>query len=210
MSDFDRDLHGGRLRRVGKPEDPDDAVRLCDLAHAVQSCLSTVAPSGVPSGVPSAFPSGIPSGFPSGRGGRGEQGDPGPTGPQGDQGPAGPQGDPGPAGTPASLYQFEIGQVLDSFPIPFLDAASEIVSVGTLLTLFQGRRAVPGTAGTTTVQLELNGVAVPGAVLSWTPVDPAFDLQSVVIAVPVVVGDRLSIRLLSAETGGEDVFAEAH
>lgn len=84
------------------------------------------------------------------------------------------------------------------------------MAVATTLLLFQGRRGVPGTAGTTSVQLELNGVAVVGAILSWTPVDPAFDLQIIVIALPVVVGDRLSIRLLSAETGGEDVFAEAH
>lgn len=87
--------------------------------------------------------------------------------------------------------------------------ASEIVAVAATLLNFRGRRAVPGSAGTTTVQLELNGAAVGGAILSWMPADPAFDLKTVVIALPVVAGDRLSISLTSAETDGEDVFAEA-
>jgi len=108
-----------------------------------------------------------------------------------------------------TVYQFEIGQELDAFDIPFLNAASEIVSSAKTLTTFSGRRAVPGSAGTTTVQLELNGAPIGGAILSWTPVDLAFALKTVAISVSIVAGDRLSIRLTSAETGGEDVFAEA-
>jgi hypothetical protein len=108
-----------------------------------------------------------------------------------------------------TVYQFEIGQELDTFTLPFLNAASEIVSGAKTLTLFSGRRAVPGSAGTTTIQLELNGSPIGGAILSWTPSDLAFALKTVAISVPIVSGDRLSIRLTSAETGGEDVFAEA-
>jgi hypothetical protein len=108
-----------------------------------------------------------------------------------------------------TVYQFEIGQELDTFDIPFLNAASEIVSSAKTLTTFSGRRAVPGSSGTTTVQLELNGAPIGGAILSWTPSDLAFALKTVAISVSIVAGDRLSIRLTSAETGGEDVFAEA-
>jgi hypothetical protein len=136
------------------------------------------------------------------QGATGAQGQTGVAGATGVQGVTGLQG----AGT---LYQFEIGPVLDTFTIPFTDAASEIVSSPVTLTNFRGRRGVPGSAGTTTIQLELNGIAVGGAVLSWTPVDAAFALKTVGIALAVVAGDRLSIRLTSAETGGEDVFAEA-
>lgn len=108
-----------------------------------------------------------------------------------------------------SIYQFEMGQELDAFTLPFLNAASEIVaSVATLLS-FRGRRAVPGSAGTTTIQLEHNGAPVVGAVLSWVPGDAAFALKTVAISLAVAAGDRLSIRLTSAETGGEDIFAGA-
>jgi hypothetical protein len=57
--------------------------------------------------------------------------------------------------------------------------------------------------------LERNGVAVVGATLSWTPGDGAFALKSVAIIVAVVAGDQLSFLLSSAETGAEDILAEA-
>lgn len=223
-NDLDRDMQGGRLMNVGRPKEPFDAVRLIDLSQIEQQAsLSRPGFVGVggtgergPQGLVGATGSDAgsqgaqgPQGFQGILGAQGNQGDIG-TGAQGNQGLQGFQGAQGNQGFQGAgaLYQFEIGPDLDTFSLPFVNAASEIVSTGTTLTIFRGRRAVAGSAGTTTVQLELNGAAVGGAVLSWTSADIAFTLKTVSIALAVVAGDRLSIRLTSAETGGEDVFAE--
>jgi hypothetical protein len=68
MSDLDKDMRGGRIRRLGSPQEPDDAARLRDLAAI--SSLALARPAAV---------------YPGWGGGGG----PGPPGPQGPQGPAG-------------------------------------------------------------------------------------------------------------------------
>ncbi len=107
-----------------------------------------------------------------------------------------------------TLYQMQVGSALSAVALPLSGCGIEIVQVAKTLTLFQARRGTPGTSGTTTVQLEVNGVAVGGATLSWTPADGAFALKSVAINQAVSVGDRLSMLLSSAEAGGQDVLAE--
>lgn len=108
-----------------------------------------------------------------------------------------------------SLYQFQLGNALDAVQLPLLSCGIEVVNIVKTITDFRGRRGTPGTSGTTTAQLELNGVAIVGAVLSWTPGDAAFALKTVAITVTLAEGDRLSFRLTSAEAGGEDLFLEA-
>lgn len=106
------------------------------------------------------------------------------------------------------LYQMQVGSMLSAAPLPLSGCGGEVMSIGTTLTTFQARRGTPGTSGTTTVQLEVNGVVVGGATLSWTPADGAFALKSVAISVAVNTGDRLSMLLSSAEVGGQDIFGE--
>ncbi len=108
-----------------------------------------------------------------------------------------------------SLYQFQLGNALDAVALPLTNCGIEVVNLVKTLTDFRGRRGTPGTSGTTTVQLELNGVPIVGATLSWVPSDPAFSLKIVSVLVAVAEGDRLSFRLTSAETGSEDLFLEA-
>jgi hypothetical protein len=108
-----------------------------------------------------------------------------------------------------ALYQFQVGSQLDAAPLPLSRCGLEIAQAGITLTTFRARRGTPGTSGTTTIQLELNGSAVSGATLSWTPGDAAFSLKSVAIAVAIVAGDQLSFLLSSAEAGAEDILAEA-
>lgn len=108
-----------------------------------------------------------------------------------------------------TLYQMQLGSALDVPTLPLTNCGLEVVQTTKTLTSFRARRGTPGSGGTTTIQLELNGVLVGGATLSWTPVDPAFTLKSVAILVAVVAGDRLSFSLTSAETGAEDILAEA-
>lgn len=87
---------------------------------------------------------------------------------------------------------------------------AEIVASSATLTVFQARRGVPGSSGTTTIQLELNGSAVSGATLSWAFTDGAYSLKTIVISQAVSVGDRLSFRITAAEVNAEDIFAEVH
>lgn len=108
-----------------------------------------------------------------------------------------------------TLYQMQLGNALDVPTLPLTLCGLEVVQTTKTLTTFRARRGTPGSAGTTTIQLELNGVLVVGATLSWTPVDPAFSLKTVAILVAVVAGDRLSFSLTSAETDGQDILAEA-
>lgn len=107
-----------------------------------------------------------------------------------------------------TLYQMQLGSALDSVTLPLTNCGIEIVQAVKTLTVFRARRGTPGSSGTTTVQLELNGAAVGGATLSWTSGDGAFALKSVAIVQDVVVGDRLSFRLTSSEVGAEDILAE--
>lgn len=87
---------------------------------------------------------------------------------------------------------------------------SEISVRSNTLVQMKGRRGVAGAAGTTTLQLEINGVPQTGATLSWTPSDAAFALKDVTFPSPIAVnsGDRISFRITSVETGApEDIFA---
>lgn len=111
---------------------------------------------------------------------------------------------------PTIFFSMTLGGSLDTPTLPLSGNGSEISSGAGMLTVFQARRGVAGSAGTTTIQLELNGVAIPGATLSWTPLDADFTLKSVAVAVAFLVGDRLSFSLTSAETGGQDIFSEAN
>lgn len=105
-------------------------------------------------------------------------------------------------------YQLQIIGPLDQVPVPYDDLGTEIVSHARTLVLFRGRRAIPGIAGTTLLVLTCN--AAPAGALSWTPVDGAFALKSVVISLVVSPGDRLGLTLVTAETGAFDVSTEVH
>lgn len=107
-----------------------------------------------------------------------------------------------------AAYQMQLGGPLDAATLPLPNCGIEIVRESRRLLSMTARRATPGSSGTTTVQLEHNGSAVGGAVLSWTPADGAFALKAVGISILVAAGDRLSFRLTSAEGGAEDVFVE--
>lgn len=107
-------------------------------------------------------------------------------------------------------YQIQLGGQLDAVTLPLLDCGIEIIRAPRRLVVMRGRRGTAGSSGTTTVQLELNGSPIGGATLSWTNADAAFALKTVAISLLVAVGDRLSIRLTSAEVGGEDVFVEVN
>lgn len=109
-----------------------------------------------------------------------------------------------------TLYQMQLGNALDVPVLPLSGCGIEIVQTTKTLTTFQARRGTPGTSGTTTIQLELNGVAVIGATLSWTTADGAFALKTVAITLAVVAGDRLSFILSSAEVASQDILAEAN
>ena len=116
----------------------------------------------------------------------------------------------GPGAAPAAgTFQFSIGGQLGLAPPPFSGLGAELVQVAFTATAFRARRGVVGSSGTTAVELEKNGV-VTGYVLSWTPSDGAYALKSVVIALAVAAGDRLSLRLNSAEVLAEDVIAEVN
>lgn len=110
---------------------------------------------------------------------------------------------------PAQSMQMAIGGALDAPPLPLTGAGAEVATTAMTLASLQARRGVPETSGTTTIQLEVNGVPVAGATLSWTVADAAFALKSVALSQVVAKGDRVSLRLTSAGAGAEDVYAEA-
>lgn len=101
-----------------------------------------------------------------------------------------------------------LGGALDVPTLPLENAGIEISNTDTVLNTFQALRGVPGTSDTTTVQLEINGSPVSGTSLSWTSSDGAFSLKTASIDELVSIGDRLSIRLTSAEAGAEDIFSQ--
>lgn len=152
-------------------------------------------------------------------GGGGSTGLQGPTGIQGLTGIAGGgtgiQGVTGlgGGGTGASntLNMNALGNLAFAGPLPRVNIGPELVGGVTTFVDFRARRGVPGSSGTTTIQLELNGTPIVGATLSWTPADAAFSLKTVVISVAVVAGDRLSFRLNSREGGSpQDIYAEVN
>lgn len=93
--------------------------------------------------------------------------------------------------------------------LPLVNVGAELCGGPVTYVIFRARREIPGTSGTTTIQLELNGAAIPGAILSWIFTDGSFTLQSVAISVAAVGGDRLSFRITSIEGGNpQNIFAE--
>jgi len=107
-----------------------------------------------------------------------------------------------PSGT-GSGYSLTLGGCLETL----VGAGIEVVAERITLTLFQAQRGIPGTSGTTTVELELNGVAT-GYTLSWLSSDPAFTLKTLAITLPVVAGDRISFSVTSVEVAAEDIYAK--
>lgn len=141
-------------------------------------------------------------------GGSGGDGAQGVTGIQGSTGIGG-----GGSGTGAenTLNMNALGNLALAGALPRVNVGPELTGGATTYVDFRARRAVPGTSGTTTIQLEHNGVAVVGAILSWTSADAAFTLMSVAIALPVIAGDRLSFRITSREAGSpRDIYAEVN
>lgn len=102
-----------------------------------------------------------------------------------------------------------IGGAIDALDLPFGNLGIEVMPEGAAFQSFMAKRGVPGSSGTTTIQLELNGSPVSGATLSWTSADAAFADKSVTgLSVFVDEGDRLSLRVTSAEVGAEDIYAK--
>lgn len=98
--------------------------------------------------------------------------------------------------------------ILSSVTLPQGNLGTELASGPATLTRFLGRRATPGSSGTTRVGLEKNGVLTPYE-LEWLSTDPAFTLEIADIKLKVDVGDRLSLRLLEAEAGAADLYCIA-
>lgn len=95
--------------------------------------------------------------------------------------------------------------------LPFVEVGLEVCGIATTYTIFRGRRQIPGTSGTTTIQLELNSVPVVGATLSWNSTDAAFTLKTTAISVAVTGGDYLSFRVTSIEGGNpQNIFTEVN
>ena len=94
---------------------------------------------------------------------------------------------------------------------PFVNVGAELCGGPTTYVDFRARRDFPGTSGVTTIQLELNGVPVPGAILSWLFTDPAFTLKFIPILISPIAGDRLSFRILTIEGGNpENIITEVN
>jgi hypothetical protein len=85
---------------------------------------------------------------------------------------------------------------------------TEIAVISQTLTNFRARRVSPGAAGTSTIELEINGV-LTGDTLSWAFTDGAWSLKTTNINQAVSPGDRISFSITAVETGGpRDIFAE--
>lgn len=103
-------------------------------------------------------------------------------------------------------YHMVLGGKYSNVQLPLTGIGIEIAHTDTILKTFIGRRGVVGNSGTTTIQLEIDGAAIPGATLSWTTSDAAFALKSVPIDQTITAGARISFRLTSAETNGRDIY----
>ena len=106
-------------------------------------------------------------------------------------------------------FQMALGGQLDCPTLPLSRVGIERASAAVTLTRFSARRGVPGTSGTTTIQLEVDGAAVSGATLSWVPADAAFTEKVIGVSQAIVLGNDVSFRLTAAEVGAEDIYAEA-
>ncbi len=157
------------------------------------------------------------SGFSGTSGGSGYSGFSGTSGHSGGSGFSGLSGTSGFSGLSGfsgfaakTPYQMGLGGRLSALAsLPVVNLGVEIIGTATTLTVLRARRGVAGSAGTTTIQLEVNGSAIGGATLSWTSSDANFDLKSTSISQAVSAGDYVSFRVTSRETGAEDIYAEA-
>lgn len=87
------------------------------------------------------------------------------------------------------------------------EVGTNLVGSATTLITFSARRAVPGSGGTTTIELAVDGV-LTGNTLSWVPADLAWALKTVVISSPVAANARVSFDITAAETGNpRDIIA---
>jgi hypothetical protein len=105
-------------------------------------------------------------------------------------------------------FQMGLQGRFNQISLPFTDIGINIVDKADTLLNFRARRGIAGSSGTTTIQFELNGSPVVGATLSWIPADADMALKSIAIAVAITSGDRISFRLISKETGGQNIYAE--
>lgn len=106
-------------------------------------------------------------------------------------------------------FQMVLGGELTVPDLPLVNFGIEISGSSFTMTEFRARRGVSGSSGTTTIQLEINGSPISGAILSWVSSDVNFSEKSVGISESISAGDRISCRLTSAEIGAEDIFAQA-
>ena len=129
-----------------------------------------------------------------------------------------PTGQPAPVGPGDNPVKSDLSALvpipLQGITMPFLGTISVLTDLGSnlipragTLTLFQARRGTAGGAGTTTIELEVNGTPT-GDTLSWPNTDANFTLKSVVISQAVTLGDRVSFRVTAAETAASDLFAQ--
>lgn len=134
----------------------------------------------------------------------------GATGVQGFTGPQGATGVQGTAGSSFSSFKMNIGGVLSTPTLPLSRIGTEVVTISKTLTSFNAIRAIAGSSGTTTIQLELNGNVVSGSSLSWTSSDGNYSFKTATINQAILSGDVLSFRLTSAETNAESIFSETN
>jgi len=147
MSDLDRNFHGGRGRKLGKGDKPDDAARIQDVYDIFNSCFATVKGQTVYMGG---------GGFPSGGGGApGPQGGFGPVGPQGAQGPQGPSGS-GTAATATVVSAFGVSTGGNTLGITGTTQGTIVLAGLGAVTLSQA--TAPGFQATITISVPVQSV----------------------------------------------------
>jgi hypothetical protein len=118
-------------------------------------------------------------------------------------------GDSGGAGNGTTGIDMAVtGELNNAGTLPVVRLGSEVAGKALVLTSFRGRRDVAGLSGTTTIQLEVNGIVVPGAILSWLSTDSDLTLKTALISESIVPGDLISFRLISRELNASNIFAE--
>jgi len=135
---------------------------------------------------------------------QGIQGNTGDQGPPGEQGEAGPPGDDGMDGV-SSGYGLGIKGTLSNLSLPLTGLGIELIAENTTLSKIYAMRGVAGTNGTTSIEIELNGIGT-GIVMTWIPGDGNNRVKTTDITLNVVSGDILTFKITSAEMGSEDIF----
>jgi hypothetical protein len=98
-------------------------------------------------------------------------------------------------------YQLSVGGFLSGETLPLSDLGIETIYDSRTLTELRAIRRVAGSSGTTTVELELDGVAT-GDSLSWSGGVDADDTEkTATISLAVTAGQRLTFRVTSVEAG---------